>query len=200
MTQYYRNTSLALKTGVAAFVNVATGKARGKTLGNVTLANTATGATANLTVTYLSQRGVEVDTVPPGQTLYSPGVAVDDITVLADANATIALDVRYPESLPPQSLTVTGGTITLSGVVQTDIGQQVDGAIDPRNIRTLTSADQPDVTANASAQLPTNLATDSVGLAKAAQLPAALDAGALQVAVEKPLYKAGVIDVHDTGA
>ena len=124
MTQYYRNTSLAVSSSSQTFVNVATGKARGKTLGNVTLANTAPGASATLTVTYLSQKnGTEIDTVPPGQTLYSPGVAVDDILISSTGQATIALDVRYPESLPPQSLTVSGGSISVTGIVETDVGQ-----------------------------------------------------------------------------
>ena len=79
-------------------------------------------------------------------------------------SSVVAADGTDPRQI--RQLTSTD-TPKLSSVIASD-------GTDPRQIRALSSSDQPDITANQSSQLGTNLKTDSVGIAKQAQLPSAL--------------------------
>jgi hypothetical protein len=165
VTQYYNNTSVPLTAAITT-ITVATGRSRGKTKVNLTVANNAAGASSTVYITSLSQNGQVVDQVAPGSVLSSQDVEVDDLQISASGSATVAVDMRYPAVLPPNNLTVTGiVTASITGKVSTSIDGQTVGvapatslagaAIDPRNV---------------------DLVTDSVGLAKTGQLPAVLDA------------------------
>ncbi len=91
---------------------------------------------SNITLKWLDHNGM------PTSQLLSPGskfkaTGIDIFAFVLDGSGAVAIGISYPEEIEPQ-LTYTGMTM------ETDVGQQADNAIDPRQIRDLTAADKPD--------------------------------------------------------
>jgi hypothetical protein len=120
MGQFYNNTAISLTAGAPYNITVAAGPRRGNQQANITFANNAVGATAVITIRYFGKQGETIDTVQPGAVWYSYAVWADDIQLLASANAVVALDVRYPQKIPPQNFTVSGSLLSNVTVIGTD--------------------------------------------------------------------------------
>lgn len=91
---------------------------------------------SNITLKWLDHNGMPSvpQTLSPGSKFKALGI--DIFAFLLGGSGAAAIGISYPEEIEPE-LTYTGSTI------ETDVGQQADNSIDPRQIRSLSSSDLP---------------------------------------------------------
>jgi hypothetical protein len=110
MAQFISNSALSVSSAPS---RIWASQASRDVVANISI-NNSSGNAGNLTLISAGAAGSRSDHIPAGVTWYIQSVSLAYVDIVSDASSVIAIDVSGPEFLPPQNLTITGGSVTAS--------------------------------------------------------------------------------------